>query len=98
PDCRPAFIRAFEQTANLATREGVEGRAFSIHAPLIDLTKAEIIRTGTRLGVDYGLTVSCYNPDEHGLACGRCDSCRLRAEGFARAGLPDPTHYQGKPE
>jgi len=98
PDCRPEFIRAFEQTANLATKAGVEGEGFTIHAPLIDLSKAEIIRTGTRLGVDYGLTVSCYNPDEKGLACGRCDSCRLRAEGFAQAGLPDPTHYQGKPE
>ncbi|HEY9147801.1 MAG TPA: 7-cyano-7-deazaguanine synthase QueC [Gammaproteobacteria bacterium] len=98
PDCRPEFIRAFEQTANLATKAGVEGEGFTIHAPLIDLSKAEIIRTGTRLGVDYGLTVSCYNPDELGLACGRCDSCRLRAEGFAQAGLPDPTHYQGKPE
>lgn len=98
PDCRPEFIRAFEQTANLATKAGVEGDGFTIHAPLIDLTKAEIIRTGTRLGVDYALTVSCYNPDEQGLACGRCDSCHLRAEGFAQAGLPDPTPYQGKPE
>lgn len=98
PDCRPAFIQAFEQTANLATKAGVEGQGFAIHAPLIAMSKAEIIETGSRLGVDYGLTVSCYNPDEAGLACGRCDSCRLRAEGFARAGLPDPTRYQGKPE
>lgn len=98
PDCRPEFVRAFEQTANLATREGVEGQGFSIHAPLIALSKAEIIRAGIRLGVDYGLTVSCYNPDDEGRACGRCDSCRLRAEGFARAGVADPTRYQGKPE
>lgn len=98
PDCRPEFIRSFEQTANLATRAGVEGGGFSIHAPLIDMGKAEIIRRGSDLGVDYGLTVSCYNPDEQGRACGRCDSCRLRAEGFARAGVPDPTPYQGKPE
>jgi 7-cyano-7-deazaguanine synthase len=98
PDCRPEFIRSFEQTANLATRAGVEGGGFSIHAPLIDMSKAEIIRRGSGLGVDYGLTVSCYNPDEQGRACGRCDSCRLRAEGFAQAGVPDPTPYQGKPE
>ena len=98
PDCRPEFIQSFEQTANLATRAGVEGNGFTIHAPLIDMTKAEIIQAGTLLGVDYGLTVSCYNPDENGLACGRCDSCRLRAEGFAQAGVPDPTRYQGKPE
>jgi len=94
PDCRPEFIAAFERTANLATREGVEGRPFHIHTPLIDLTKAEIIRTGTRLGVDYGLTLSCYNPDAAGHACGVCDSCRLRAQGFADAGVPDPTPYQ----
>ncbi|MFO7592767.1 MAG: 7-cyano-7-deazaguanine synthase QueC [Pseudomonadota bacterium] len=93
PDCRPEFIRSFEQTANLATKVGVEGKGFSIHAPLIAMSKAEIIRTGTRLGVDYSLTVSCYKPDASGLACGRCDSCRLRAEGFAGAGLPDPTRY-----
>jgi 7-cyano-7-deazaguanine synthase len=97
PDCRPEFIAAFEQTANLATKAGVEGESFTIHAPLIELTKAEIIRRGTELGVDYGMTVSCYNPNEEGLACGRCDSCRLRAEGFAAAGLPDPTRYQGFP-
>lgn len=98
PDCRPEFIQAFERMANLATKAGVEGHPFSIHAPLIELSKAEIIQAGTRLGVDYGITVSCYNPDEHGLACGRCDSCRLRAEGFAAAGIPDPTPYQGKPQ
>jgi 7-cyano-7-deazaguanine synthase len=97
PDCRPEFIAAFEKMANLATRAGVEGGLLTIHAPLIDLTKAQIIKQGTELGVDYGMTVSCYNPNEEGLACGRCDSCHLRAEGFAAAGLPDPTGYQGKP-
>jgi len=95
PDCRPEFIRAYEQMANLATRAGVEGKPFTIHAPLIDMTKAEIIRAGTALGVDYGQTISCYNPDEAGRACGRCDSCRLRAAGFKAAGVPDPTRYQG---
>ncbi len=98
PDCRPEFIEAFEQMANLATKAGVEGHAMTIHAPLIKLSKAEIIQAGTRLGVDYALTISCYNPSPEGLACGRCDSCRLRADGFAAAGLPDPTRYQGKPE
>jgi 7-cyano-7-deazaguanine synthase len=97
PDCRPEFIAAFEQVANLATKAGVEGERFTIHAPLIELSKAEIIRQGTALGVDYGMTVSCYNPNEQGLACGRCDSCRLRAEGFAAAGVADPTRYQGFP-
>ncbi len=97
PDCRPEFIEAFEQMANLATKAGVEGHPVTIHAPLIELSKAEIIRTGTGLGVDYAQTLSCYNPTAEGLACGRCDSCRLRAEGFAAAGLPDPTRYQGKP-
>ncbi len=95
PDCRPEFIRAFENLANLATRAGVEGERFRVHAPLIKMSKAEIIRTGTRLGVDYGLTVSCYQADEEGRACGRCDACRLRAQGFAEAGLPDPTPYRG---
>jgi 7-cyano-7-deazaguanine synthase len=95
PDCRPEFIRAYEQMANLATRAGVEGRPFTIHAPLIEMSKAEIIRQGTALGVDYGQTISCYNPDETGRACGRCDSCRLRAAGFAAAGVADPTRYQG---
>ena len=94
PDCRPEFISAFETMANLATKAAVEGRRTRIHAPLIQLSKAEIIQTGTRLGVDYGLTVSCYNPDPQGLACGRCDSCRLRAEGFSQAGVSDPTRYQ----
>jgi len=98
PDCRPEFVESFERTANLATKAGVEGEGFTIHAPLIDMSKAEIIEAGTTLGVDYGLTVSCYNPDAQGLACGRCDSCRLRAEGFSEAGIPDPTRYQGKPE
>jgi 7-cyano-7-deazaguanine synthase len=94
PDCRPEFIAAFERMANLATKAAVEGHPMRIHAPLIELSKAEIIQSGTRLGVDYAQTVSCYNPTPEGLACGRCDSCRLRAEGFAAAGLPDPTRYQ----
>ncbi|WP_294947184.1 7-cyano-7-deazaguanine synthase QueC [Sulfurivirga sp.] len=94
PDCRPEFIRAFEQAANLGTKAGVEGQPFTIHTPLIDLTKAEIIRTGSRLGVDYGLTISCYQADEEGRACGVCDSCRLRRMGFEQAGVPDPTPYR----
>ncbi len=94
PDCRPEFIAAFETLANLATKAGVEGQKLQVHAPLIDLSKADIIRTGHALGVDYGLTVSCYQADELGLACGVCDSCRLRAEGFAAAGIPDPTLYR----
>ena len=93
PDCRPAFIDAFEQLANLATKVGVEGGRFSVHAPLIEMSKAEIIRAGSALGVDYGLTVSCYQADADGMACGHCDSCRLRAEGFAAAGITDPTKY-----
>ena len=93
PDCRPEFIQAFEQLANLATRAGVEGKPFHIHAPLMHMSKAEIIRTGVRLGVDYSLTVSCYNPDLDGLACGSCDACRLRIQGFADAGITDPTRY-----
>ncbi len=93
PDCRPAFIEAFERLAAVATRAGVEGGRISIHTPLIDLTKADIIRQGIALGVDYADTVSCYQPDAHGAACGRCDSCRLRREGFAAAGVPDPTRY-----
>lgn len=93
PDCRPEYIAAFENMANLATKAGVEGNRLSIHAPLIDLSKGDIIRTGAALGVDYGLTVSCYQADTEGRACGACDSCRLRAEGFAAAGLPDPTRY-----
>ena len=96
PDCRPEYIAAFEKMANLATKAGVEGEGgkLSIHAPLIDLSKAEIIRTGTQFGVDYGLTVSCYQADDDGRACGVCDSCRLRAEGFAAAGQTDPTTYR----
>ena len=90
PDCRPEFIRAFQHLANLATRAAVEGRPVRVHAPLIDLPKADIIRLGLALGVDYGLTVSCYQPDEAGRACGRCESCRLRREGFEVAGVPDP--------
>jgi 7-cyano-7-deazaguanine synthase len=94
PDCRPEFIAAFENVANLATKAGVEGHRMHIHTPLIALTKAEIIQTGIRLGVNYGLTVSCYQADMDGLACGICDSCRLRRKGFADAGVADPTHYQ----
>jgi len=94
PDCRPEFVKAFETMANLATKAGVEGQGFRIQAPLQYLSKAEIIQAGTRLGVDYGLTVSCYQADVQGRACGRCDSCRLRAAGFAGAGLMDPTRYQ----
>lgn len=94
PDCRPEYIAAFEKMANLATKAGVEGAGLSIHAPLIDLSKAEIIRKGDALGVDYALTVSCYQADTEGHACGVCDSCRLRAEGFAAAGLEDPTVYR----
>ncbi len=93
PDCRPEFIEAFRRLASLATKAGVEGREIQIQAPLIHLSKAEIIRRGQGLGVNYGLTVSCYQPDEQGRACGRCDSCRLRAQGFTDAGIPDPTPY-----
>ena len=93
PDCRPEFIAAFEKTANLATKAGVEGRHFHIHTPLIHMSKAQIIQEGRRLGVDYAVTVSCYQADEQGRACGRCDSCRLRREGFAAAGVADPTRY-----
>jgi 7-cyano-7-deazaguanine synthase len=94
PDCRPEFIQAFERLANLATRAGVEGRGFRVQAPLMQLRKHEIIREGVRLGVDYSLTLSCYDPDAVGLACGHCDSCRLRAQGFAEAGVADPTRYR----
>ncbi|WP_296063095.1 7-cyano-7-deazaguanine synthase QueC [uncultured Amphritea sp.] len=93
PDCRPEYIAAFEQMANLATKTGVEGERLAIETPLINLTKAEIIREGTRLGVNYGLTVSCYQADDDGRACGVCDSCRLRAKGFEDAGVADPTRY-----
>jgi 7-cyano-7-deazaguanine synthase len=94
PDCRPAFIEAFERMANLATKAGVEGQRLHIHAPLIDLSKADIVQRGTALGVDYGLTVSCYQADDGGRACGLCDACRLRRAGFEAAGLPDPTPYR----
>ena len=94
PDCRPVFIEAFEHLANLATKVGVEGGGFKVHAPLIEMSKAEIIQTGVGLGVDYALTVSCYQADGEGTACGCCDSCRLRAEGFHAAGVPDPTRYR----
>jgi len=93
PDCRPEFVAAFQNLANVATRAGVEGRGPAIRAPLISMTKAEIIRTGTGLGVDYALTVSCYQADSRGSACGACDSCRLRREGFESAGVADPTRY-----
>ena len=94
PDCRPEFIKAFTQVANLATKAGVEGTLdFQVHTPLINLTKAEIIRRGMQLGVDYGLTHSCYDPDATGTSCGRCDACRLRLKGFAEAGLSDPIEY-----
>ena len=93
PDCRPAFIKAFEKMANLATKAAVEGAHCHIHTPLIDLSKAQIIQQGHALGVDYGLTVSCYQADATGRACGQCDSCRLRKQGFATAGFPDPTRY-----
>ena len=95
PDCRPEFIAAFRQMANLATKAGVEGQSYQIHTPLIDLTKAQIIKRGLELGVDYGLTHSCYDPTPQGLACGHCDSCRLRLKGFAEAGIEDPVPYVG---
>ena len=93
PDCRPEFLNAFEVCATLATKAGVQGRAFTIHAPLVDLTKAEIIQRGLKLGVDYSQTHSCYDPDPQGRACGTCDSCVLRRRGFEAAGVPDPTRY-----
>jgi 7-cyano-7-deazaguanine synthase len=94
PDCRPEYIAAFETMANLATKSGVEGRPLKIAAPLIDMSKQEIIERGVELGVDYSLTVSCYQADETGRACGECDSCRFRRQGFEQAGLRDPTRYQ----
>ncbi|WP_426149281.1 7-cyano-7-deazaguanine synthase QueC [Pseudomonas sp. DC3000-4b1] len=94
PDCRPEFVEAFERLANLATKAGVEGQGFRIQAPLQNMSKAQIVRRGIAEGVDYSLTVSCYQADEDGHACGKCDSCRLRAEGFAAAGVADPTRYQ----
>jgi 7-cyano-7-deazaguanine synthase len=93
PDCRPEYIAAFERMANLATKAGVEGQHIAVHTPLMHLTKADIIRAGVALGVDYALTVSCYQVTEDGLACGRCDSCRLRRQGFIEAGVLDPTRY-----
>ncbi|WP_013630824.1 7-cyano-7-deazaguanine synthase QueC [Rubinisphaera brasiliensis] len=95
PDCRPEFVEAFTRLANLATKTGVEGTAdWKVHAPLIDLTKADIIRKGTALGVDYAMTHTCYDPNEAGLACGHCDACQLRLQGFEQAGLSDPAAYQ----
>lgn len=93
PDCRPAFIEAFQSLANLATRAGVEGAGIRVHAPLLHMGKADIVREGLRLGVDFSATVSCYRADDAGRACGHCDACRLRAEGFAGAGVEDPTRY-----
>jgi 7-cyano-7-deazaguanine synthase len=93
PDCRPEFMRAFEALANLATRAAVEGRKLTLHTPIIDLPKADIVRRGAALGVDYSMTMSCYQATEEGLACGRCDACRIRRAGFEAAGVPDPTRY-----
>jgi 7-cyano-7-deazaguanine synthase len=95
PDCRPAFIEAFERLGNLATKAGVEGNRLRVRAPLIDLSKADIVRRGIELGVDFGSTVSCYQADADGRACGHCDACRLRTAGFVAAGVPDPTNYVG---
>jgi 7-cyano-7-deazaguanine synthase len=97
PDCRPEFIESFERLANLATKAGVEGHGLRVHAPLIRMSKAEIVREGLRLGVDFARTVSCYQADAEGQACGLCDACRLRAEGFATAGVADPTRYRPHP-
>lgn len=97
PDCRPEFIESFERTSNLATKAGVEGRGVHVRTPLVDLTKAQIIRRGIGLGVDYAMTHSCYDPSPTGLACGSCDSCVLRRRGFEEAGVPDPTRYASKP-
>ena len=94
PDCRPAFITAFQALANVATKAAVEGASMRIHAPLVDLGKGDIVREGVRLGVDFGATVSCYQADADGRACGHCDACRLRADGFAAAGVADPTRYR----
>ena len=95
PDCRPEYIEAYEKLANLATKAGVEDDdRIKVQAPLLHMTKAEIISTGSALGVNYGITISCYDPDDHGLACGHCDSCQLRIKGFKEAGISDPTHYQ----
>ncbi len=94
PDCRPEYLAAFERMANLATKRAVEGHPLVVRSPIVELSKADIVRRGLALGVDYSLTVSCYDADAGGLACGRCDSCRLRREGFAQAGVPDPTRYR----
>jgi 7-cyano-7-deazaguanine synthase len=94
PDCRPEFLEAFERLANVATKRAVEGSPIAILAPILRMTKAQIVRRGTELGVDFSLTVSCYNADARGRACGQCDSCRFRREGFERAGVADPTSYQ----
>ncbi len=94
PDCRPEFIQAFQSMCNLATKAGIEGQAVKIHTPLINMTKAQIIQSGVKLGVDYSLTVSCYQATRGGLACGQCDSCKLRRQGFSDAGIDDPTRYQ----
>ncbi len=96
PDCRPEYIAAFETMANLATKAGVEGNKLTIHTPLINLTKADIIKLGTELGVDYSLTLTCYEPSTSGAACGECDSCILRLKGFSEAGVKDPTNYQSQ--
>ena len=93
PDCRPEYINAFQRMANLATKAGVEGETLTVHTPLISMSKAEIIKTGIDLGVDYSLTISCYSADKHGRACGQCDSCRIRKQGFDDAGVSDPTLY-----
>lgn len=97
PDCRPEFLAAFERLANLATKRAVEGAAVKIEAPIVHLAKAEIVRLGHGLGVDFSLTVSCYDADEEGRACGECDACRIRRDGFLQAGLPDPTRYRTRP-
>jgi len=94
PDCRPEFINAFEKLANLATKAGVEGQKLTVHTPLISMTKSEIIKQGIQLGIDYSQTVSCYQADNEGRACGHCDSCHFRRQGFEQAGVEDPTHYQ----
>jgi 7-cyano-7-deazaguanine synthase len=94
PDCRPEYLRAYETMAQLATRSGVEGSPLHLHAPLVAMTKAEIIATGVELGIDYSLTISCYDPTDDGAACGLCDSCRLRRKGFVEAGVADPTRYR----
>ena len=96
PDCRPEFIDAYTRMANVGTKAGVEGHPFQIHTPLIHWTKAEIIQKGMKLGIDYAQTISCYDPDEEGTACGACDSCLLRKRGFQEAGVPDPTRYVQK--